>query len=447
MNPGSLSRRLAMLISLGFAVIWGLSMLVTGVALRSEQAELFDNVLVETAHLFRPIVTQAMITGTMDVSGVNAALQARGTGDIDEVLIYQVLYRDGSVLINSRDFSQAVLPDGPTAPGFTQTATHAFYTTEVNASGYAVRVGDPLQERREAYRASLVAFLIPMLALVPLAYLMVGWLARTALRPLEQLRSDISLRGETRLDPINADGQPLELAGITASLNTFMGRLSQSLEGERAFASSAAHELRTPLAIALAQVQRLRVETPDTNALAAITKVEEALKRMARLVSRLLEMARAEAGIGVATTKTDIAAVLQFVVKENQRDLERQDRIKLSVEQAPLWSAMDADAFAIVIGNLIDNAFHHGKPNGTVFVALNTAGYVSVRNDCETIPSDQLLKLVDRLHQGKTAHSGFGLGLYISDRIIRQAGGVLDLRSPGRGQQQGFEAGFTAPPA
>ncbi len=447
MKPGSLSRRLALLISLGFAVIWGLSMFVTSIALRGEQDELFNNELMETAHLFRPIVTQALVTGALDVAAVNGALQARGTGDVDEALIYQVLSRDGSVLIQSRDFAQAVLPAGPTMAGFVQTETHAFYTTDFNASGYAVRIGDPLQERLEAYRDSFVAFLIPMLALLPLAYFLVGWVARTALNPLEQLRSEITLRGGMRLDQIDAKDQPLELVAITSTLNNFMGRLAQSLEGERAFASSAAHELRTPLAVALAQVQRLRIETADGDALSAIIKVENALKRMVRLVSRLLEVARAEAGIGVATAKTDIAGVLRFVVDEHKRDLARQMRITLTIEQAPVWSAMDADAFAIVIGNLIDNAFHHGKTEGIVAISLTATRYVSVQNDSALVPAEELQKLVGRLHQGETTHNGFGLGLYIADRIVRQAGSALELRSPCQGRSSGFEAGFVLPPA
>ena len=447
MTPMSLSRRLALLISLGFAMIWVLSMAVTGVILRGEQTELFDNELVEIAGLFRPIVTQALTNGLVDSDAIDAALKARGTGDPDEVLIYQVLKNDGTVLINSRDFAQAEPPSGAIVSGFDRTANHMFYTSEFNTSGLAVRVGDPLMERREAFLDSFIAFLIPMFALLPLAYFLVRWVARTALAPLDQLRDDISARGDGQLAPIDAAGQPMELAAITASLNGLMTRLSQSLEGERAFASSAAHELRTPLAVALAQVQRLRAETPDPAGQAAIVKVEDALKRMVRLVARLLQMARAEAGIGVSGARVDVAKLLQFSVDDVKRDPARKDRLKIDLTDQPVFSVMDADAFAIVVGNLVDNAFQHGTPDGEVHVLLSQDGYVSVSNESAVIAPESLSKLIERLHQGSTVQGGFGLGLYIADRIVRQAGSALELRSPAAGQTDGFMAGFVVPPA
>ncbi len=281
----------------------------------------------------------------------------------------------------------------------------------------------------------------------PWPIFLVGALARVALRPLDDLRRDIASRGDTRLAPLDARNQPAELAAISASLNGLMIRLAQSLDGERAFASSAAHELRTPVAVALAQVQRLQTATTDPQALAAIKKVEDALRRMARLVTRLLQMARADAGVGLSENTTDIARMLRFVVDEGLRDLRRADRIALSVPDAPVLSHMDADAFAIVAGNLIDNAFEHGDDKDKVTVVLSAAGDLRVSNACDTIKASDLAHLTDRLHRGQSAREGFGLGLYIADRIARQVGSRLELRSPPAGRASGFEAHFAVPKA
>jgi two-component system, OmpR family, sensor kinase len=445
MKRKSLSQRLALLISLGFAALWLLSVFVMGLTLREEQAELFDKELDQTAHLFRPIVTQAIVRGDIDPTSMAQMLENRAPSEPGETLIYQVISKTDGILASSPYSSDAAQPTGRVREGFYQTETHMFFTTGFNAQGYAVRVGGPLQERREAYFDSFIAFLLPMLAIVPLAYLLVGWVARTALRPLDDLRNSIAKRGETRLDPIDAQRQPTELAAITESMNGFMTRLSQSLEGERAFASSAAHELRTPVAIALAQVQRLQAETADPSASAAVRRIEEALQRMARLVARLLQTARAEAGVGLSNTLTDLAMMLRHVTDESLRHADRTGRLQLSLPDAPVLSPMDGDAFAIVAGNLIDNAFQHGATTGTVAVSLDQAGTLRVVNDCPPVDLSDLGRLTQRLHRGQAARDGFGLGLYIADKITRQVGSRLHLVSPPVGRTSGFEARFTAP--
>ena len=135
---------------------------------------------------------------------------------------------------------------------------YRFYTTAFNPEGLALQVAAPLAERREAYRESLLGFLLPMLALLPLAWLITRWITRRALAPMHALRSEISARDGQRLDPIDAGDWPEDLVRIAGTLNGFMARLTQALDAERAFATNAAHELRTPVAIALAQVQQLR---------------------------------------------------------------------------------------------------------------------------------------------------------------------------------------------
>ena len=445
MKRRSLIGRLAFLVSLGFAAIWLLSMFVTGLALRSEQTELFDEEIDQIAHLFRPIVTQALNSGFLDAATINAALQSHELSDVHEALVYQILHISEGPIIESRLYRFADVPTGAIAEGFSVTGTHTFYTTDFNDAGYAVRVGDPLEERREAFYSSLIAFLLPMLAMIPLAYVLVHWIAHTALRPLEALHREISNRGEARLDPIDASSQPPELAAITTSLNGFIIRLSKSLETERAFASVAAHELRTPIAVALAQVQRLKVEMSGSGALVAITKVEDALQRMARRVARLLQMARADAGVGMSSEQTDIGRILRYVVNESEKRSDNSGRMTLDIPDAPVVARMDADAFGIIAGNLIDNALQHGAPGQTLEVTLSPDGVLRVVNEGAVVPPEELKQLTKRLHQGPVATDGFGLGLYIIDTISRQVGSSLELYSPAQGRPAGFEARFAAP--
>ncbi len=442
---GTLAGRLALLVSGGFALIWVLAVVATALVLGSEQEEMLDLELRETAGMLHPIMSNAYRLGVVDSDTVFPDILRDGADGLDEALVFALVDRDGSVLLQSPGAQEADLPVGPPVAGYSRTQAHAFYTTPSDDDGLSLHFGDPLEERREAYFDSFFAFIVPMLALLPLAYLLVGWIARSALRPLDMFATEIEQRGDTRLDPIDATGQPGELRAISAKLNGFMIRLEQALEGERTFATNAAHELRSPVAVALAQVQRLRLETTDPEALDRIDRLEAALKRMRGLVARLLQLARAEAGIGPAQAPQDVARLLGLVVDELASNPARGARLRVTLPEGPVMSSIDPDAFAIVASNLLENALQHAPAGSPIMVRLTAGGELFVTNDGAAITPNDLDRLTDRFHSSDHPGSGFGLGLYISDRIARQSGGFLALSSPPPGQDSGFEAIFRMP--
>lgn len=441
-HSGTLSRRLAVLVSGGFAVIWGLAVVATALVLGSEQEEMLDLELRETAGILLPVLSNAYRQGLIDP---NPEFLETLIGGPDEALMLALVDPKGAVLLISAGAQGADLPVGSPVEGYTRTGIHAYYTTPPDDAGLSLHFGDPLEERREAYLDSLFAFIVPMLALLPLAYLLVGRIAQSALLPLGMLATEIEKRGDALLDPIDGSGQPEELRKITSRLNGFMIRLSQALEGERNFATNTAHELRSPVAVALAQVQRLRLETTEPDALDRIDRLETALKRMRGLLARLLQMARAEAGIGPTQAPEDVARLLDLVVEELASSTARRERLRVTLPEGPVMSSIDPDAFAIVASNLVENALQHAPADTPITIRLTSDGVLSVANEGVTIPPDELDRLTERFHRRDSSGNGFGLGLYISDRIARQSGGILALSSPPPGQDTGFEAVFRMP--
>lgn len=444
-HGGTLARRLTVLISAGFALIWALAVLASVVVIGSEQEELLDLELRDTAAFLHPILSKAYRQGLVEEGASLPQTLIEDTTDPEDAMVFAIVDAEGTVLVASPAAGEDTLPSRPPIAGYGRTATYAVFTTEPDAYGISLHFGDSLEERREAYLESFVAFLVPMLAILPLAYLLVGRIARTALRPLGALAGEIEQRGDARLDPIDVGGQPEELQAITSKLNQFMIRLSQALEGERAFATNAAHELRSPVAVALAQVQRLRMETAEPGALDWIDRLEAALKRMSRLVARLLQLARADAGIGPAETPQDVAQLLRLVLDETATGRCRAGRLELDLPDGPVVSAIDPDAFAIVVGNLVENALQHAPPETRVSIRLSSDGNISVTNEGPAIDPDEIQHLTDRFRRHGSAESGLGLGLYISERIARQSGGRIVLRSPPEGRRSGFQAVFRLP--
>ncbi|MCI2394926.1 ATP-binding protein [Aliiroseovarius sediminis] len=446
----SLARRLSRLIILGFAAIWLLALIASAVVLRNEQQKLADKIIQETAQVYLPAIVidyqRARAGGDAPPITFKPRLRFDPQGGLEpdaEALAYRLLDRSGKVLMVS-DVPHDVAFPPPGARGYSMTESHVFYTTAPDVDGFVMQVGDLRQERSAAFLDSLTALVIPMLAILPLAYLTVTWIGNRALAPLDHLRAEIDARSDARLDPIDAGGQPSELRAITSTINGFMFRLAQALDGERAFATSAAHELRTPVAVALAQVQRMQAETGEGSS-GRLATIEDALKRMSRLVTRLLQLARAEAGIGGSQDVHDLIRLTDIVVNDSRRDPVRRDRLHVTLADRPVMATIDPDAFAMIAGNLLDNAFQHASPGSGVQVVLLADGLLCVRNEGSVVPADELAQLSKRFQRGATTADGFGLGLYIADKIARHSGGRLELLSPPAGASSGFEARFYAP--
>ncbi|MEZ5855886.1 MAG: hypothetical protein R3D67_14510 [Hyphomicrobiaceae bacterium] len=75
-------------------------------------------------------------------------------------------------------------------------------------------------------------------------------------------QGEIEVRGRGNLAPVNATNLPTGGTPIAAAVDGLIARLEQALEAERSFTGNSAHELRTPIAAALAQIQRLIIELP-----------------------------------------------------------------------------------------------------------------------------------------------------------------------------------------
>ncbi len=89
--------------------------------------------------------------------------------------------------------------------------------------------------------------------------------------------------GSGDLSPVTVNDLPSEVSPIAQAVNRLMDKLKRALEAERSFTANSAHELRTPIAAALAQTQRLIAETQDKAARDRGEQIEAALHRLSRL--------------------------------------------------------------------------------------------------------------------------------------------------------------------
>jgi two-component system OmpR family sensor kinase len=254
----------------------------------------------------------------------------------------------------------------------------------------------------------------------------------------------LEARGARDLSEVPAGDLPTEIGPLAETLNGLLARLREAFEAERSFAANAAHELRTPLAGAIAQAQRLRSETRETATEARAADIEVTLKRLTRLSERLMQLARAEGGRLRMDRSADLRTVARVVVDDLGRAT-AEGRIVLRLPTAAVMSDIDPDAFAILLRNLVENALRHGTENLAVEVTLTADGHLAVANDGPVVPRDMLDCLTARFERANARADGSGLGLAIVAAIANRIGSTLILKSPRPGAASGFEASIRLP--
>ena len=273
-------------------------------------------------------------------------------------------------------------------------------------------------------------------ALAVTALLGVGasWIvAGRMLRPLRTLTAATRRISQDRLhERVALTGPPGELKELADTFDEMVSRLEASFTSQRRFVSDAAHELRTPLAIARtgAEVQLAkRTGTPEQwEGMARL--VLTATGRAERMLDGLLALARSDSGV-LAAEPHDLAVAAAAALSDADDEAERAE-LKTSTDLRPAAVTGDPALLDRLASNLVDNAVRHNQRAGWVEVVTgNGAGgaTLTVRNGGDRIPADEVDRLFEpfqRLAQNRpTGSRSTGLGLAIVRSIVRAHGGTV----------------------
>ncbi len=429
----SLQSRLGIGLTLGVTLLWLLGVTASGLVAQHEMNEVFDSALEETAQRILPLA----VTDILNRENGTGNQTTPAMKDHDEYLTYLVRDQQGNLLLQSHDADPRVFGKLP-RERFSNTSTHRIYGAAAVSDTIYLEVAEPLAHRHEAALEAGLALLMPLIFLIPVSLLGIWWIVRLSLRKVVEFQQSIESRGAGDLSPVAGDQLPREFEPIAMAVNRLLERLHRALETERSFTANSAHELRTPLATALAKVQRLKTQLQSDQLKNSVADIEEALRSLSMLSGKLLELAKAEGGGAISQSQRNLVPILEMIVSDFEGQVP--GRIILNLPESEVNSFLDPDAFAILVRNLIENALKHGSPKQPVEVSLADNGALMVCNGGNVVPPEQLALLRNRFARSKTDATGSGLGLAIADAIATGAGMTLHLRSPARGRQDGFEA-------
>lgn len=282
--------------------------------------------------------------------------------------------------------------------------------------------------------------------LVPVLLIINWFLAGYIVHPLKGLLqsttklANMDLRQRLEVTP-NESPETLELR---QSFNRLLDRLEESLNIQCQFVADASHELRTPLTSIQGYTKLLlrRGGNIDSNLLVeALQTISDESGRLIRLVSDLLQLARADAGQPIINQQEliDLREVVASVEDTVTVIAPEQLQIHFISPSMPVLVLADGDRIKQVLLNLTNNAIKATQSGGRVTVVLRAIGEEAVLKVIDTgigiSPLDQQ-RIFDRFYRVERSRTrtrqyggGTGLGLAIAQTIVKAHGGSIELES------------------
>ncbi|MGH7669937.1 MAG: sensor histidine kinase, partial [Gemmatimonadaceae bacterium] len=291
-----------------------------------------------------------------------------------------------------------------------------------------------------------------MLLLAPVVLLIslsaAYYLAGRAFKPVELVINEVEAitDGRSLHRRLPTDTPDDELGRLAETLNRMIARLQASFGALRRFTADASHELKTPLAVLRADIERAtHPRTGDSERGVALEEAMQEITRMADLVDSLLTLARADEGrFDLHRAPVHLESIVRDVT-ETATILGEASRIAVTVPLIEDGVVLgDAARLRQLFLNLLTNAIKYTPRGGKVEMTLshrnNNAVAFAVRDTGMGISAADLPYVferfwrADRVRSRASERGGFGLGLAIAQWIVQAHGGTLTVQSRlGRG--------------
>lgn len=257
------------------------------------------------------------------------------------------------------------------------------------------------------------------------------WYSKHMTQPLDQIaeasrmfaRGDFTARVKQTEDPSN------EMGALIDSFNKMADSLETAEKHRTEFISNVSHELRTPMTTIAGFADGILDGTiPKEDEEKYLISIRDETRRLARLVRNMLDVSRMKTLSADPKRRTvfDVSELLlQTLLSFEQRAVGKNLDVDPQFPEEPVKVVADRDGITQVVYNLLDNAVKFAKPDSCITIGVrreNGKACISIKDEGETIPADDLPYIFDRFHKSDKSRSidkdGVGLGLYLVKTII-----------------------------
>lgn len=264
------------------------------------------------------------------------------------------------------------------------------------------------------------------------------WLmAGHVLKPLKELSSAIEeISGNDLSNRVEIQGRQDEIGRLARSFNHMMDKVSASFERQKRFSASAAHELKTPLATILVNLEVLELDgktSPDRME-KVLTIVKANTERMIRLVEDLMRLTSDKDH--EMEEEVELSEVFAITLDELSPLIRKKD-LTVSIENTPDISLTGSRVMLYrVMSNLLENAAKYNREHGSISIVTgrdDNGVTVKIEDTGIGIPEEALPHIFEpfyRVDQSRSrAVGGAGLGLPLVKDIVEKHGGEVTVKS------------------
>ena len=271
---------------------------------------------------------------------------------------------------------------------------------------------------------------------------LIGLFVHWQTRPLKKMAETARAFGHGDLDArVEISGHyTMEVEELALAFNNMASSLQKSEYQRQEFVANVSHELKTPMTTIGGYVDGILDGTiPPEKSDHYMRIVSDETKRLSRLVRSMLDISQLQSD-GIPEEKKlrfDLEeavgqVLITFEQKINAKDLQ----VEVDMPEHPVFTMANQDYITQVIYNLLDNAVKFCPAGGTLGVRIregDSKAYISISNDGQTIPPEELPLVFDRFHKLDKSRSenrdGWGLGLYIVKTIVCSHGENISVSS------------------
>jgi signal transduction histidine kinase len=371
-----------------------------------------------------------------------------------EIQIIQIISGSSRILASSSSLSQGSQPGTKDVAKCLEENTVQFSIGRDTTSGENVMsVSAPLYNSNDeligAVRyVSSTAKIRKQIFLIVLICLIIGgafiaailisnrYFMKSIIEPIQKINviaKEITVgRYGMRLQKIHDD----EIGDLCDTINRMSEEIGRADRMKNDFISSVSHELRTPLTAIGGWSDTLiagGAQDPE-EVLMGLGIIQKESSRLTQMVEELLEFTRLESGrMKLNMELFDVGAELYEAVYMYKNMLER-EHIELQYEIPDEMCLVNGDRHRMkqVFLNIIDNAAKYGKSGGKIEIRLESDSYtarIHVRDWGVGIPEDELPFVKEKFYKGSSKQRGSGIGLAVTDEIVRMHGGILKINS------------------
>lgn len=337
--------------------------------------------------------------------------------------------------------SGALLRRTPNAPSLPRLDSAGFATIEAGGESWrvfqardadrTVQIAQRMEVRQEMATSAAIQAGTPILILIPLAWLVVGWSVGQLTGRLQRLAQRIAEKSLDSREPVSTTDVPSEIVPLIGAMNGLTNRLRDALDHQKRFVADAAHELRTPLTALQIQVDNLGERHNDAGAVST-RELKNGLARARRLVEQLLRLARSDEPENVATREViELSDVVTQCVADMVTIAEAKDVDLGIVHSEPVSVIGSRTDLSLLFGNLIDNAVRYTPRGGVVNVTIQQLKgrfVIEVVDTGSGVAEADIPRLFDRFFRAAPLDiEGSGLGLSIAASVARRHGLELEI--------------------